>query len=374
MKRAILIVLDGCGAGEAPDAAKFGDTDHPSTIRHVWDQAGGLNAPTLEACGFFAAGMVPDTNPTKAKWGRLRELSEGKDSVTGHWEMMGIRTSVPFPTYPNGFPKDLVEAFEDRIETRILGNKPASGTVIIEELGGEHMWTGKPILYTSADSVFQVACHEEVVPLERLYEICRIGRELCQLPNNVERVIARPFIGKPGAFVRTGGRKDFPLDPPPNLIDKIGDVLGIGVVPELFAGRGFRVTHRTTNNAEHAGALKTALATDARFIFANFEDTDMLFGHRNDPAGFGQALEVFDPVLAETLQSLTPEDLLILTADHGNDPTTPSTDHSREYVPVCIVGAGEGPLGDTDGMSSIGRTVAKHLGFEFDPGFGRSLI
>lgn len=372
--RAIVIVLDGCGAGEAPDAARFGDTDHPATILHVWEKAGGLNAPHLAACGFLAAGGVPGSVPTKAKWGRLRELSEGKDSVTGHWEMMGIRTTVPFPTYPNGFPADLVAAFEARIGSQVLGNKAASGTAIIEELGSEHIASGKPILYTSADSVFQVACHEAVVPLERLYEICRIGREVCSAPHNLERVIARPFVGKPGAFTRTGGRRDFPLTPPPNLVDSVGDVVGIGVVPELFAGRGFRPTHRTTCNAEHTVALRSALKSDARFIFANFEDFDMLYGHRNDPAGFAKAFEAFDGVLAETFAALGADDILILTADHGNDPTTGSTDHSREYVPVCVIGAGAGPLGDVDGMSSIGRTVAGHLGVAFDPGFGENLL
>jgi phosphopentomutase len=372
--RAILIVLDGCGAGEAPDARRFGDHDHPSTIRHVWEAVGGIDAPNLEACGLFAAGGIPDTRPTRAKWGRLRELSEGKDSVTGHWEMMGIRTTVPFPTYPTGFPTDLVDAFETKIGSQILGNKAASGTAIIEELGAEHLATGKPILYTSADSVFQVACHEEVIPLPRLYEICRMAREICVAPNNVERVIARPFAGELGAFVRTGGRKDYPLPPPSNLVDAVGDVFGIGVVPELFAGRGFRPSQRTTCNAEHAIALRMALQSDARFIFANFEDFDMLYGHRNNPSGFAKAFEEFDRVLAETLTALRPDDLLILTADHGNDPTTPSTDHSREYVPVCVIGAGVGPLGDVDGMASIGRTVAGHLGVEFDPGFGRDLI
>jgi phosphopentomutase len=256
----------------------------------------------------------------------------------------------------------------------VLGNRAASGTTIIEELGAEHIATGKPILYTSADSVFQVACHEEVVPLERLYEICRIGREVCAAPYNLERVIARPFIGRPGAFTRTGGRKDYPLTPPPNLVDAVGDVLGIGVVPELFAGRGFRKTHRTTCNAEHSVALRSALKSDARFIFANFEDFDMLYGHRNDPSGFAMAFEAFDGVLAETLAALGPGDLLVLTADHGNDPTTVSTDHAREYVPVCVIGAGVGPLGDTDGMSCIGLTVAGHLGVEFHPGFGRDLL
>jgi phosphopentomutase len=373
-KRAIVLVLDGCGAGEAPDAVAFGDTDHPSTIKHVWEHAGGLNAPTLAACGLFAAAGIPGSPPTRGGYGRLRELSQGKDSVTGHWEMMGVLTSTPFPTYPHGFPGELVAEFERRIGSKVLGNRPASGTVIIEELGPQHIATGEPILYTSADSVFQIACHEEIVPLPRLYELCEIGRELCQSPNNLERVIARPFVGKPGAFVRTGGRKDFPLTPPPNLIDVVGDVLGIGVVPELFAGRGFRPSHRTTCNAEHAVALAAALNSDARFIFGNFEDFDMLYGHRNDPAGFGKALESFDHVIATTLAALTPDDLLILTADHGNDPTTASTDHSREFVPVCVVGAGIGPLGDTDGMASIGRTVATHLDVRFEPGFGRSLV
>ncbi|MHB8635149.1 MAG: phosphopentomutase [Fimbriimonadaceae bacterium] len=373
LRRAILIVLDGCGAGEAPDAAAFGDTDHPSTIRHVWEHASGIEAPNLAACGLFAAGGVPATHPSLGRWGRLRELSAGKDSVTGHWEMMGILTSTPFPTYPNGFPAELVGTFESRIGTKVLGNRAASGTVIIEELGAQHMATGRPILYTSADSVFQLACHEEVVPVDRLYALCAIARELCTPPHDVERVIARPFIGTPGAFTRTGGRRDFPLSPPANLVDVVGDVLGIGVVPELFAGRGFRSTRRTTCNAQHAIALRAALQSDARFIFANFEDFDMLYGHRNDPAGFAMALEEFDAVLGETLAVLRADDLLILTADHGNDPTTASTDHSREFVPVCIVGDRTGPLGDVDGLASIGRTVAGHLGVEFNPGFGSDL-
>lgn len=373
MKRAIVIVMDGCGAGEAPDACSFGDDDHPATIRHVWDAAGGIEAPNLLDCGFFAAGGIPGTNPRRAKWGRLRELSQGKDSVTGHWEMMGIRTAIPFPTYPHGFPTNLVQAFEKRIGIQVLGNKPASGTQIIDELGEEHMRSGSPILYTSADSVFQVAAHEQVVPLSRLYEICEIGRELCVAPDNVQRVIARPFVGSAGSFSRTGGRKDFPMTPPHNLIDDVGDVAGVGVVPELFAGRGFRPTKRTTCNAEHAVALMDAMAGDARFIFANFEDFDMLYGHRNDPAGFAAALVDFDLVLGSVLSRLTSEDLLLLTADHGNDPTSPSTDHSREFVPVCVVGSGYGELGDVDGMASIGCTVAHHLEIKFDPGFGSVL-
>lgn len=380
MKRAIVIVLDGCGAGEAPDAAEFGDPDHPSTIKHVWEAAGPLDAPTLAACGFFAAGGVAGTTPglegRHVSYGRLRELNRGgKDSVAGHWEMMGIVTPERFPTYPSGFPDALIADYEKAIGRRILGNKPASGTEIIKELGAEHVSTGKPIVYTSADSVFQIACHEEVVPVSQLYEFCLAARRLCVPPNNVERVIARPFVGSAEAgFTRTEHRKDFPLSPPPNLVDKIGDVFGIGVVPDLFDHRGFRTVPRTQNNTEHGQMLLKALDSDARFIFANFEDTDMLFGHRNDPAGFAGALVGFDRFLSGVLPRLGPDDLLILTADHGNDPTSISTDHSREYVPACVVSFGSGvtPLGDVDGMTAVGATVAKFLGVDW--GVGKPLV
>jgi phosphopentomutase len=284
---------------------------------------------------------------------------------------MGVLTEKAFPTYPDGFPIALVKGFERGIGTQTLGNRAASGTQIIQDLGALHVDTGFPILYTSADSVFQLAAHEEVVPLEKLYEWCRIAREICVEPNNVQRVIARPFIGdKLNGFKRTEHRKDFPLTPPHNLVDEIGEVYGIGVVPELFSGRGFRVTKRTQNNAEHEGALAVALESDARFIFANFEDFDMLYGHRNDPLGFAKALEGFDLYIGELQSKLGPEDLLILTADHGNDPTSPSTDHSREYVPVCVVGSdvAVGSVGDIDGMTAIGATVARHLGMPWHVG------
>jgi phosphopentomutase len=368
MKRAIVIVLDGCGAGEAPDSPLFGDHDHPATLRHVWEAVGGFSAPNLQDCGYLSAGGCPVEAGPSARYGRLRELSMGKDSVTGHWEMMGAVTPKPFPTYPNGFPKDLVEEFVRRIGRKVLGNKAASGTEIIAELGEEHMRTGSPILYTSADSVFQMACHEEVVPIEELYRFCRVGREICVEPNDVQRVIARPFVGSPGAFVRTERRKDFPLPAPPNLVDEIGHVYGIGVVPELFAGRGFREVTRTQNNSQHEQELWRAMESDARFIFANFEDFDMLYGHRNDPKGFAEALVAFDSVLGKCLQRLGPDDLLILTADHGNDPTSSSTDHSREYVPVAIVGSEPGRLGDVDGMTAIGATVASHLSVPWSVG------
>ncbi len=367
MPRAIVVVLDGCGAGEAPDAATFNDHEHPSTLLHVWQHAGQINAPNLIGSGYFSAGLVEGLTPGldgfEVQYGRLRELSMGKDSVTGHWEMMGIHTTEAFPTYPIGFPISLIREFEGRIGTQTLANKPSSGTTIIEELGELHMETGFPIVYTSADSVFQIACHESVVPIEKLYDWCRIARGLLVPPNAVARVIARPFEGEPGKFRRTERRKDFPLSPPKNFVDQIGDVFGIGVVPELFDGRGFRPVKRTQSNAEHAALLKEALASDARFIFANFEDFDMLFGHRNDPAGFAKCLEEFDSTLAWLLSELRDHDLLILTADHGNDPTDSSTDHSREYVPLSVIKRGSGvkDRGDQDGMMVVGELVKRWL-------------
>jgi len=396
LNRAILIVLDGVGAGAAPDAAEFGDPNEPSTLLHVWEAAGGIRAPNLAAAGFLSAGQITDDRlrraglPTpreaapppgspdesgspaspsrgEAGWGygRLKPLSKGgKDSVTGHWEMMGIVLDEPFPTYPNGFPIKLIKEFEKRIERQTLGNRAASGTQIIQELGGLHMETGFPIVYTSADSVFQIACHEEIVAVELLYEMCGIARDVCIPPNGVQRVIARPFVGSPEAgFTRTDGRKDFPLPPPRNLVDEIGDVFGIGVVPELFCHRGFREVPRTQSNPEHVKTMWTALESDARFIFANFEDFDMRYGHRNDALGFARCLEEFDSFLGELLEMLRAGDLLVLTADHGNDPTDESTDHSREFVPFAAFGSPEheGDLGDVDGFAFAGEIVARHL-------------
>lgn len=373
-----MIVLDGCGAGVAPDAAEFGDLGSPNTLKHVWDAAGGFRAPNLAALGFLAAAGIDDPiSPLPSgsvSFGRLQELSKGgKDSVTGHWEMMGITVDAPFPTYPDGFPIPLVKEFEHRIGTQTIGNRPASGTAIIGDLGPLHVDTGFPILYTSADSVFQLACHEEVVPVEKLYEWCKIAREICTEPNHVQRVIARPFVGDiHTGFKRTERRRDFPLSPPQNLCDVVGDVFGIGVVPELFGSRGFREGTRTQSNPEHIVRLKEALESDAQFIFANFEDFDMLYGHRNDPTGFAKCLEQFDGYLSEILPLLNENDLLILTADHGNDPTDESTDHSREFVPVSLFRPGYSKaaqsLGDVRGMAAIGRTVASHLGLDWNVG------
>ncbi len=365
MKRVILVVLDGCGAGAAPDCEAFGDPPTVSTVRNVWNAVGGFTAPHLAKVGFLAACGIGEA-PPNACFGRLRPISQGKDSVTGHWEMMGIVTEEPFPVYPEGFPPQIVAAFERGIGRPILGNVAASGTEIIARLGQEHITNGSPILYTSADSVFQLAAHEDVVPVDELYRWCRIARELLTAPHNVQRVIARPFLGKPGEFVRTGRRKDFPVSPPLNLIDQlvdqVGPVHGIGVVPELFDGRGFKPLTRTQNNPEHWDALHSALQIGAPFIFANFEDFDMKYGHRNDPVGFARCLEEFDSYLGTLLTRLTPTDRLILTADHGNDPTDASTDHSREYVPITVTDQeSTSNLGDIDGLDYVGRITEEWL-------------
>jgi phosphopentomutase len=366
VKRAIIIVLDGCGAGVAPDAPDFDDHDDPSTLRHVWDAVGGFNAPNLARIGYLAAGGIGDA--PEGRYARLQPMSlGGKDSVTGHWEMMGIQVDDPFPTYPHGFPDHLVDQFEKAIGRSVLGNRPASGTQIIDELGELHMDSGFPILYTSADSVFQIAAHEKIVPIEQLYDWCLLAREICHRPNHVQRVIARPFLGMPGEFRRTTRRVDYPLPPPHNLADDVGDVYGVGVVPQLFGGRGFRDTPRTQSNEQHIKALLEALKSDARLIFANFEDFDMLYGHRNDPAGFARCLEEFDVMLGEIFRNLVHDDLLILTADHGNDPTSKSTDHSREYVPFTLNYSlmKKENLGDIQGFSAVGAAAAAHIGVPF---------
>ncbi len=368
MKRAIVIVLDGCGAGSTPDYSLFHDRETDNTLLNVWNTAGGINAPNLISLGFFGGAGVtatPGRDGFDVQYGRLLPQSMGKDSVTGHWEMMGIVTAKAFPTYPSGFPAGLVAEFEARIGRKVVGNRAASGTAIIAELGEEHIRTGSPILYTSADSVFQIACHEKVVPIEQLYDFCRIAREVCIEPNNVQRVIARPFDGEASTgFHRTEKRKDFPVIPIHNLLDEIGNVFGIGVVPELFDSRGFRPVKRTQSNEEHTKMLQVALVSDARFIFANFEDTDMLFGHRNDPIGFAKCLEQFDIVLGNVLNQMTEDDLLILTADHGNDPTSPSTDHSREYSPLSAASKGATAVEVANGkhLGYVGELVAQWLG------------
>jgi phosphopentomutase len=338
---------------------------------------GGLILPTLGRMGMGnirpIQGVPPETAATGC-WGRLRELSPGKDSVTGHWEMMGVVLDRPFPTYPNGFPPDVIARFERSIGTKTLGNYPASGTEIIKQLGEEHLRTGFPIVYTSADSVFQIAAHEAVVPIERQYEICEIARAQLTGEHAVGRVIARPFVGEPGRFQRTERRKDFPLTPPPTCLDALVEsgrkVHAIGKISEFFNGRGISSWDHTTNNADHMKALvRAASESDAAFIFANLEDFDMLYGHRNDAPGFATALETFDRALPEVLARLGQDDLLLLTNDHGNDPTTPSTDHSREHAFLLAYSPGNTrgkSLGDRRSFSDLSATIRDNFGLPPD--------
>jgi phosphopentomutase len=381
-RRFFLIVLDGCGAGELPDARDYGEGDLGSnTLSNTARAVGGLQTPHLAALGFGNITPMPGVSPAPdapAAWGRLTEVSKGKDTVTGHWEMMGVATRVPFPTYPDGFPPEIVSTFESRIGRGTLGNFPASGTEILKLLGEEHLRTGKPILYTSADSVFQVAAHEdpEVFGLERLYAACEAAREILVPPHHVGRVIARPFVGNSAAdFKRTENRRDYPLAPPHDTVLDALTAAGkrvhaIGKIGEIFSGRGIATSEPTTNNPDHLDALRRALrregpGADADFVFANLEDFDMLYGHRNDPVNFARLLAEFDDFVAEVPALLGPGDLVGLTADHGNDPTTPSTDHSREYAPLLLFGpavTAPTPLGDRATFGDWGATVCDWLG------------
>lgn len=346
MRRFFLIVLDGCGCGELPDALDYGAGDLGShTLANTARAVGGVRLPTLERLGLGNLAEIPGVaaNPVaQSHWGRLAEKSKGKDTVTGHWEMMGTVTDPAFPIYPDGFPDALIAAYEAAIGTKTIGHYPASGTEILKQLGEEHLRTGYPIVYTSADSVFQVAAHETHFGLERLYKICEVARATLPLC----RVIARPFVGESAAnFTRTENRKDWPLPPPyPTTLDRLSEtgkrVHFIGKTCELFPNAPGQHRELTTNNPAHCAALTEAVQhSDTDFIFANLEDFDMLYGHRNDPVGFARLLEEFDTWLgAEFIPHLRPDDLVGITADHGNDPTTPSTDHSREYAPLLLFG------------------------------------
>jgi phosphopentomutase len=373
MRRVLLIVMDGCGVGAMPDAAAYGAADPVSaTLPHVAAAVGGLHLPTLQRLGLGniapILGVAPSPNAIGG-WGRLAEASAGKDSVTGHWEMMGITTKTPFPTYPHGFPPALIAEFEDKIGRGTLGNIASSGTAILTQLGQEHIAMGKPIVYTSADSVFQVAAHERIVPLEELYAICETARALLTAPNNVQRVIARPFLGDAPNFQRTENRRDYPLPPPePNFLTTLADAgkttYAIGVVADLFPRACFARAERTQSNAASFAAILEAVQNGSDdFLFANCEDFDMLYGHRNDPVGFARALEAFDAALATLLDALRPDDLLLLTADHGNDPTTVSTDHSREYVPLLVYGIGfRGDLETLPAFAALSQIASDWLG------------
>ena len=371
-KRVVWIVLDSVGAGEMPDAAAYGDAGS-DTLGNVARQRG-LHVPNLLRLGLGNLKPMPELpkaeNP-EAAYGRCTLASPGKDTTTGHWEMAGIHLAKPFPLFPRGFPPEIMDEFELRTGRRAIGNKAASGTEIIRELGAEHMRTGAPIVYTSADSVFQIAAHEEVIPLAELYRMCEIARSILRGPYEVGRVIARPFIGTPGAFVRTPNRHDYAVPPPPGmLLDKLCEkkvgVYSVGKIYDVFLGRGIGSHVTTKNNAD--GMVKTLDAMwqfGAGLIFVNLVDFDQQYGHRNDVEGYARALEEFDAWLAEFRAAMRPEDLAILTADHGCDPTTPSTDHSREYTPLLVFGPHAKPgvdLGLRSTLSDIGQTVADNYG------------
>jgi len=380
-RRAVVIVMDSVGAGELPDAAAYGD-EGSDTLGHIADEVP-LSVPTLRELGLAEVAAIGGARPRpRGAYGRMAEMSPGKDSVTGHWELMGVVLDRPFPTFPTGFPSDVIHEFERRIGCRVLGNVVASGTVIIDELGPEHLRTGAPIVYTSADSVFQIAAHERVVPVEALYGYCREAFDVVSRGMGVGRVIARPFVGEPGGFRRTANRRDFALEPfAPTLLDRLAaagwPVVGIGKVEDLFAGRGLTSAEHTASDAEGMDVIERTLGeVDRGLVFATLVDFDTLYGHRNDVRGYGANLERFDTRLKALLPRLEPNDLLIVTADHGNDPSTPSTDHSREYVPLLVAGRlvrEAVDLGTRRSLADVGQSLAAWFGV--DPlGHGTSFL
>lgn len=359
------------GIGGAPDAAAFGD-EGSATLQHVAEATGGLDVPNLAALGLGNIAQVKGVSPAgvpSAAYGAMIERSAGKDTTTGHWEIAGIRLETPFPTYPDGFPPEVIARFEEAAGVKSMGNEVASGTEIIGRLGAEHMASGRPIVYTSADSVFQIAAHVDVIPLDRLYEMCKVAREVMRGEHEVGRVIARPFAGAPGEFVRTPDRHDFSVFPPRTVLNEIADmgleVRGVGKISDIFAGSGVTSSHPTRSNDEGVEVVIEQLGAIGRgLVFANLVDFDQSFGHRNDPAGYAGALENFDRQLPRILAALGPDDAIVLTADHGNDPTTPSTDHSRERVPLLIRGERIDPvsLGERDSFTELGVSVTELLG------------
>ena len=369
--RAAIIVLDGLGIGPAHDTAAYGDAGS-DTLGNTLRAVGGLELPNLARLGLGCCarleGVPPHPSPSAA-WGTAQPVSPGKDSTTGHWEICGVVLDRPFPTYPNGFPPEIVTEFARRTGRVVLGNTVASGTAILDALGAEHLKSGGWIVYTSADSVFQVAAHEEIVPLEELYAACRIARELLEGEHGVSRVIARPFTGSPGQWKRTANRRDLSLPPPgPTLLDRLAEAgiprVGVGKVDDLFAGRSLSSIH-TGTNAHAYRLIEQALGTmEQGLLFVNVIEFDQTWGHRNDVPGFAAGLEELDRALPGLLRGAQEDDLIIFTADHGNDPTTPSTDHSRERVPVLVYGprVRAVPLGERPTFADIGQTVAEFFG------------
>jgi len=382
--RVFLIILDGVGMGALPDASHYGDAG-ANTLLHVAEHAGGLKLPVLEAHGLGNLLALPGVRPTLAPQGargRLAEKSAGKDSTTGHWELMGVTLDQAFPTYPDGFPRELLDRWSERVQRGWIGNVASSGTEIIQKLGEAHQRTGHFIVYTSADSVFQVAAHERTVPIEQLYEACRAAREMLTGEHAVGRVIARPFEGEPGEYRRTSRRRDFSLEPHvPTVLDRMTGsgqkVVTVGKVDDLFAGRGVTDAIHTTSNEEgEMVLLDLAKRPGEGLVFANLVDFDTQFGHRNDPAGFARALEKFDITLGELRSRLRGDEMIWVTADHGNDPTTPGTDHSREYTPLLVMGPrvrDGAELGTRSTFADVGATLAELFSVQA-PRAGRSFL
>lgn len=382
-KRVVMIVLDGVGIGALPDAADYGDTGC-ATLQHVAEGVGGLRLRHLQQLGLgnivAVAGLESVSSPAGC-WGRMAQQSAGKDSVVGHWELSGVVQQQPFLTYPQGFPPELIAAFTAETGLAVLGNVAASGTEILVQLGEQHLQTGSPIVYTSVDSVFQIAAHEDVIPPQRLYELCRIAEQIV-VPYRICRVIARPFVGdRPENFQRTSRRHDFPCSPPrPTLLDRLHEAgittCGVGKIADLFAGRGLAHTLQTAGNAEGMDRTLDALnIVQQGLVFTNLVDYDMLYGHRRDVAGFAHALEEFDDWLPHLMTAMDGADLLVITADHGCDPVTPGTDHTREYVPLlCWSPALDGGvnLGDRASFADVGATIGEL--FAIDMEYGTSFL
>lgn len=384
-KRIFLVVMDSVGIGEAPDAAEFNDVG-ADTLGHIAEKMNGLHMPNMAKLGLShikeIKGIPADEKPL-AYYGKMQEASNGKDTMTGHWEIMGLYIDTPFKVFPDGFPDELLNELKEKTGRGIIGNKPASGTEILDELGEEHMKTGDLIVYTSADSVLQIAAHEEVVPLDELYRICEIARELTlDEKYMVGRIIARPFVGKPGAFVRTPNRHDYALKPFDRTVmnelkDDGLDVIAIGKISDIYDGEGITSSLRTKSNMDGMDKLVDTLKTDFTGLsFLNLVDFDALYGHRRDPEGYGKALEEFDARLPEVFDLLKEDDLLVITADHGNDPVHHGTDHTREYVPLIAYskkhqGANELPTAKT--FADLGATVADNFKSAM-PKYGTSFL
>ncbi len=382
--RVILIVMDSVGCGELPDAAKYGD-EGSNTIAHVAESVGGADLPMLQRLGFGNLTTIqgmPGLPETEGAYGKCAEISAGKDTSTGHWEMAGLKIDTAFPVYPEGFPDEIIEPFKQRTGRGVLGNKPASGTVIIEELGPQHLASGDLIVYTSGDSVFQIAAHEDKVPLDELYAACKIAREILD-EYNVGRVIARPFVGEPGSFERTYNRKDYAVPPPaPTVLDALvaagTEVVGVGKISDIYCGKGVTRSVKSKGNKNGMNQMMTLMdEVDSGLLFINLVDFDAKYGHRRNPTGYYDCLREFDEQLGELKKRVrSGRDLVILTADHGNDPTMPGTDHTREYVPLLAFGPNGAPgvdLGIRETFADIGATIADVFGVAA-PEYGTSFL